>query len=63
MEGDVKLLSEMKNIKQGGNVANTELPDSVGGVDGEDQIAEMFRESYEKLYNSAPSGTEMDEEP
>ena len=61
MEGGVKLLKEIKTIKQGGNAANTELPDSVGGADGEEQVAEMFKESYEKLYNSAPSGSEMDD--
>ena len=61
MEGDVQLLKEMKTIKQGVGVSNAELPDSVGGADGEEQIGEMFRESYEKLYNSASSGPEMEE--
>ena len=46
MEGEVQLLKEMKTIKQGVGVANAELPDSVGGADGEEQIGEMFRESY-----------------
>ena len=59
LEGDVQLLKEMKSIKNGHNSGNSELPDSVGGVEGEQLIAEIFRESYETLFNSAPSGTEM----
>ena len=59
MEGDAQLLKEMKAIKTGRNSGNIELPDSVGGVDGEQDIAEMFREAYETLFNSAPSGQEM----
>ena len=31
----------------------------MGGAVGEQNIAEQFKESYEKLYNSAPSGDEM----
>ena len=61
MEGDVQLLQEMKAIKNGRNSGNTELPDTVGGVEGEQNIAEMFRESYEALFNSAPSGEEMED--
>jgi hypothetical protein len=56
MEGESQLLKEMKAIKTGQNSVNIELPDSVGGVDGEQDIAEMFREAYETLFNSAPSG-------
>ena len=51
----------MATVKSGQNSANSELPDSVGGADGEQAIAEMFRESYENLFNSAPSGQEMQE--
>ena len=61
MEGDVQLLKEMKSIKNGKNPGNSDLPDSVGGVDGEQDISEMFRDSYETLFNSAPSGQEMEE--
>ena len=57
----MQLLKEMKAVKNGQNSANSELPDSVGGADGEQAIAEMFRESYENLFNSAPSGQEMQE--
>ena len=61
MDDRKKLLKEMKHIKTGQNKANTELPDTVGGADGEQAISEMFRESYETLFNSAPSGQEMEE--
>ena len=60
MEGDVQLLKEMKTIKKG-KAANCELPDNVGGAEGEQGIAELFKESYDNLYNSAPSGAEMKE--
>ena len=59
MEGDVQLLKEMKTIRKGKHGGSCELPDSVGGAVGEDNIAEMFKEAYEKLYNSAPSQGEM----
>ena len=59
MEGDVQLLQEMKIIKQGGKASNTELPASVGGCDGEENIAEKFKESYENLFNSAPTENAM----
>ena len=59
MEGDIVLLKEMKSIKKGGNPANCDLPDTVGGADGEQNIAEMFRDSYNDLFNSASSDEEM----
>ena len=59
MEVDVELLKQMKIIKKGSNAANSELPDTVGGAVGEDNIAEMFKQSYDNLYNSASSGAEM----
>ena len=59
MEGDVELLKQMKMIKQGRNKANCELPDTVGGAVGENNISELFKQSYESLYNSAPSESEM----
>ena len=55
----MQLMKEMKIIKNG-RKTDTELPDTVGGVDGEEAIAEMFRESYETLFNSAPTGLEME---
>ena len=61
MEGDTKLLQEMKTIKKGGSDTNSDLPDSVAGCVGEQNIAEKFRESYENLFNSAPTGEEMAE--
>ena len=52
MEGDAELIKEMKSIRKGKKAATSELPDSVGGAVGEDNIAELFRTSYEELYNS-----------
>ena len=49
----------MKTIKKGRGDGNSELPDTVGGAVGEQNISELFKESYEKLYNSAPSDEEM----
>ena len=61
MEGDAQLLQEMKLIRKGRGTSNTELPDTVGGAVEEELIAELFKQSYETLYNSAPSGDEMKE--
>ena len=61
MEGDVQLLKEMKTIRKGRHAGNCELPDIVGGAVGEEKIAEMFKEAYEDLFNSAPTGGEMEE--
>ena len=61
MEGDVQLLKEMKTIRKGRHAGNCELPDTVGGAVGEEQIAEMFQEAYENLFNSAPTAGEMEE--
>ena len=49
----------MKTIKRGRHAGNSDLPDTVGGASGEDSVAEMFKEAYEKLYNSAPSEEDM----
>ena len=49
MQGDVELIKQMKIIKKGRNDGNSELPDIVGGAVGEQNIAELFKESYEKL--------------
>ena len=51
----------MRSIKNGRSPGNSDLPDNVGGADGEHDIAEMFRDSYNELFNSAPSGQEMQE--
>ena len=59
MQGEAELINQMKTIKMGTNAGNNELPHSVGDVEGEQNIAEMFKASYEKLYNSAPSHDEM----
>ena len=60
MEGDAQLLQEMKTIKKGGR-DKVEMTDSVAGCEGEQNIAEKFKESYEALFNSAPTGEEMAE--
>ena len=54
MQGNVELLKEMKNIKKGKH-SNSELPDVVDGAVGEHNIAELFKQSYDNLFNSAPS--------
>ena len=48
-------------IKKGTSAANSELPDTVGDAVGEQAIGEMFKESYETLFNSAPSVPEMEQ--
>ena len=56
MEGEVNLLNEIQAIiRKGQSSASGELPDVVGGVEGEQGIAEMFKESYEALFNLGPS--------
>ena len=53
MEGEVKFLKEMKTIRKCRHAGNCELPSTVGGAQGEESIAEMFKEAYEELYNNA----------
>ena len=52
-------MKEMKKIRQGKGGSQA-LPDILGNAIGEQEISEMFRESYNNLYNSVPSGYEMD---
>ena len=61
MQGDVQLIKEMKKIKKGKNVECEELPDTVDGTVGEQNIAELFKKTYDQLYNSSPSLVEMEE--
>ena len=58
MESDLHLLKEMKAIK-GGNLCQTELPDTVGGANGQEEVVEKFKEVYSLLYNSAESESEI----
>ena len=60
MEGDGELIKQMK-IKKGGNVGNSECPDTVAGTEGGQNIAELFIQSHENLYNSASSVAEMND--
>ena len=55
--GDIELIKEMKKVKKGCNV-NAELPDSVGGVQGEEE--KKFKEVYSALYNSASTADDVD---
>ena len=59
LQGDCNLLKEMKRIRCGGTGTTHELPDSVSGATGEDDIAEKFKSVYEALYNSADTDAEM----
>ena len=52
MERSMLLIKEMKKVKKGCHL-NAELPDSIGGVQWEEEIVEKFKEVYSTLYNSA----------
>ena len=58
MEGDLHLLKEMKSAR-GGKGGQSELPETVAGANGQEEIVEKFREVYSTLYNSAESEAEM----
>ena len=59
LQGDCNLLEEMKRIRCGGKGNNQDLPDTVSGATGEDEIASKFKTVYETLYNSADTEAEM----
>ena len=58
LEGDIALLKEMKNSRRGRG-GPPELPDTVAGGNGEEEIVEKFRLVYSTLYNSAGSEADM----
>ena len=58
-QGSVKLLTEMKKIK-GSKKDSDGLPESVGGVSGEDSIVEEFKKVYCQLYNFSGTQEAMD---
>ena len=58
LQGDAALIKEMKVIKKGGG-GPAELPDTVGGANGPEEIVEKFRDIYSTLYNSASTNEEM----
>ena len=60
MQGDINLLKEMKSVR-GGNVGQAELPETVAGGNGEEEIVEKFREVYSSLYNSAETDKDMED--
>ena len=43
LKGDLDLQAEMKRIRCGGVGGQPDLPDCVGGAQGEDEIAEKFK--------------------
>ena len=57
--GSVNLLLEMKKIR-GAKKMKHDLPDDVGGANGEVNIVEKFCEVYEELYNSSGSSEAME---
>ena len=59
LQGDAALIQEMKVIKKGGG-GPAELPDTVAGDNGQEEIVEKFRDIYSALYNSASTQEEMD---
>ena len=61
MQGDCNLLAEIKKIRCGGPSRKPDLPDTVAGAQGEDEIVNKFRTVYEALYNSADTELEMSE--
>ena len=52
MQGDIDLLNEMKSVR-GGTGCKSELPDSVAGVNGQEDIVDEFRQVYSTLYNNS----------
>ena len=59
LQGDTALLHEMKQIRKGGG-GPAELPDTVAGANGKEEIVEKFRMIYSGLYNSASTEAEME---
>ena len=58
LSSDMELIKEMKQVKSGCRVV-VELPDNVGGAEGEQQICEKFRQVYSALYNSASTAEDV----
>ena len=49
----------MKRVMTGKSIA-ADLPETIDGATGQDEIAAKFKEVYEKLYNSSDSSKEME---
>ena len=60
MEGVLHLLKEMKSAR-GGKGGQADLPETVAGANGQEEIVNKFREVYSTLYNSAESEAEWAE--
>ena len=59
MQGDIKILKEMKRIVSGKGY-HDELTSNLDGVSGEDKIVEKFKEVYQSLYNSHDGHTNLE---
>ena len=60
MAGDMALLKEMKQVQSGKGELD-ELPETVDGVKGQQEVADKFGEVHAALYNSAGSHEKMEE--
>ena len=58
--GDIALMSEMRKV-QSGKGGLDEVPDTVDGVTGQEEVANQFGKVHSALYNSAESTEEMNE--
>ena len=54
MNGDIKLMKEMKKVNNPKS-SNSNLPETVDGAVGQDEGVDKFKEVYYDLYNSAES--------
>ena len=54
MNGDIKLMKEMKKVNNPKS-SNSNLPETVDGAVGQDEVVDKFKEVYYDLYNSAES--------
>ena len=60
MKGDTDLLQEMKGVRSG-QAGRDELPETVEGADGEEEIVDKFCTVYSTLYNCADTKPGMEE--
>ena len=58
--GDFNLLKQMKNIR-GGKGKHNSFPDNIDTASGPEEISELFKSVYEKLYNSSETSAAMKE--
>ena len=58
MWGGADLVKELKKIR--GGKCRPDLPETVAGANGEEEICQSFKQVYDNLYNSAPSVKETE---